>query len=115
MYLSFVAGEDIETQHNGIIFLFWPGLQKPKPPNSRFRRLCIETVQVFPVRIACIHMCFPSTKLFRMIRVLLSVVLKFGKVVTRVKVHSGMFWQDHKFIQIQFQVALLFLPPLPVM
>lgn len=99
MYMMFVAGDDIETQRNGIVVLVWPGLQTPKPPNSRFLRFSGKVMKTIPTRFACFHMCFPSTKLFRLMRIFILTTLSIATIATRVKVHTGMFWQDHKFTQ----------------
>lgn len=85
MYMMFVAGDDIETQRNGMIVVLWPGLQTPKPSNSRFLRFIGKVMKAIPTRFACFHMCFPSTKLFRLMRTTLSI----ATIATRVKVHTG--------------------------
>ena len=91
MYIVFVAGEDIETQRNGMIMICWPGALNPKLPNARFRRYIVEALQCIPMRFACFHLCLPPTPFFQILRAFIVLFLKAGNAATRVKVHSGTF------------------------
>lgn len=89
MYMVFVAGEDEETQRNGIVILFWPGSKELRLPASRHRGLVSKVISAMPTRFASFHFCFPSTPFFQMARMMITVALKGGNDITRVKVHTG--------------------------
>ena len=89
LYMAFVGGEDVETQRNGMVMLFWPGCKETRVPNSAHRTLVGRFLRSMPTRFASFHFCFPKTAFFEMIRVVLSISLKQGKSITRVKLHTG--------------------------
>ncbi len=91
MYLNFAGGEDIETQRNGMVMIFWPGSgTNLRPPNLTFRRMVGRVIQCVPTRFASFHLCFPASNFFRVIGALVSAALSLADVATRVKAHTGM-------------------------
>jgi hypothetical protein len=89
LYMVFVGGEDEETQRNGIVMLFWPGSRELLLPASKHRGLVQRAFTGVPTRFASFHFCFPSTPFFQMARMMISITLKSGNGITRVKVHTG--------------------------
>ena len=89
LYMTFVAGEDVDTQRNGIVMLFWPGSQELKIPKSGHRIMVSESIQCMPTRFVSFHFCFPATPFFQIVRALLQIT--FRESITRVKVHTGMY------------------------
>jgi hypothetical protein len=89
--MNFVAGEDPETQRNGIVLLFWPGCKELRLPKSRYRSLVSRALNCMPTRFASFHFCFPATPFFQMARMLISTTLKRVKGFPRIKVHTGKY------------------------
>jgi len=87
LYLTYVAGDDIETQKNGIVMLAWFDTawkhlsKRPvySPQSSRVLSLCVRTTSV--------HICTPDTPLYRFRRSIM--VMRLGKERSRVKIHVG--------------------------
>jgi hypothetical protein len=77
LYLSWIASEDLETQHKGIVLLVFPG------DNARetFLRLpsAKEIINIkrmqnsFPYRVAAVHCCMPDTPFFRIVRAIIAM------------------------------------------
>jgi len=89
LYLTYVAGEDEETQRKGIVMLFWPGCNELRLPKPGYLNLVALALRGMPTRFASFHFCSPATPFFQMARVMISIALKRGKSVTRVKIHTG--------------------------
>jgi len=89
MYMVFVAGEDPETQRNGVVMLFWPGTLELQLPSPSYRKLVGQYIRCSPTRIISFHFCFPPTPFFLMLRTVISAALQVAKRITRVKVHTG--------------------------
>lgn len=87
LYLTYVAGDDIETQKNGVVMLAWFDTawkhlsKRPvySPQSSRVLSLCVRTTSV--------HICTPDTPLYRFRRSIM--VMRLGKERSRVKIHVG--------------------------
>jgi hypothetical protein len=88
--MMFVASEDTETQRNGVVVIFWPGMDNIDGhiPNSRHRLLVRKTVMGMPTRSASIHFCFPNTHFFNILRSVLTMVMSPLHRL-RVKLHTG--------------------------
>ncbi len=87
--MIYVAGEDAETQRNGLVMLFWPGCRELQMPSPSYRTLVGQFIRVSPTRIISFHFCFPVTPFFLMLQTVITVALKVGNRITRVKVHNG--------------------------
>ena len=88
--MIFVASEDIETQRNGVVVIFWPGMDNVEGhlPDSRHRLLVKQSFMGIPTRFASVHLCCPNTYFFTILRSVLTLVLSPLKRV-RVKIHTG--------------------------
>lgn len=98
LYMIFVAGQDAETQRNGVVMLFWPGCKEFRLPTSSHMNLVSRSLRGMPTRFASFHFCFSDSPFFQMTRILLTLTLSRGKGVTRVKVHIG------ERIELQYQL-----------
>lgn len=86
----YVATEDIETQRNGAVLIFWPGtasLSVSNIPDWKVQSYVRRSFESFPVRFPAIHMCFPNTTFFNILRSAATLVMPPPR--TRVKAHSG--------------------------
>lgn len=98
LYLTFVAGEDEETQRKGIVMVFWPGCNQLRLPKPGYLNLVALALRGMPTRFASFHFCSPATPFFQMARTMVSIALKRGKSVTRVKIHTG------ERLELQYQL-----------
>eukprot|EP00532_Pseudo-nitzschia_australis_P008786 CAMPEP_0168171130 /NCGR_PEP_ID=MMETSP0139_2-20121125/4543_1 /TAXON_ID=44445 /ORGANISM="Pseudo-nitzschia australis, Strain 10249 10 AB" /LENGTH=511 /DNA_ID=CAMNT_0008088667 /DNA_START=26 /DNA_END=1558 /DNA_ORIENTATION=+ len=93
LYMSFVAsGGDAETQRNGCLFMFWPGVDtKLVLPEAGHRGLVSKFFNSIPTRFVCFHFCFPKSPLFSLARAMLSIVVVQNNYrrIPRMKFHSG--------------------------
>jgi hypothetical protein len=81
--------EDVESQRKGLVFVVWPGpqLSMPSAPGPRDH---VEFQRVFessPMRIVALHICFPDTPIYRLIRSVFAVGLG-AQLRQRLKFHS---------------------------
>jgi len=88
--MIFVASEDVETQRNGVVIIFWPGSDKNITiPRSKHRSLVRKIFNGIPTRCASFHFCFPNTPFFHIMRSILALTLTPMRERTRVKLHMG--------------------------
>lgn len=111
LYLTYVAGDDIETQKNGIVTLAWFDTKwehLSKRPiysaqSSRTLSLC--------VRVASVHICTPDTPLYRFRRSVM--VMRLGKERSRVKIHVGTGKKCHYNVYTSLFLKTILLPARP--
>mmetsp|Transcript_27936 Transcript_27936/g.75956 ORF Transcript_27936/g.75956 Transcript_27936/m.75956 type:complete len:329 (+) Transcript_27936:479-1465(+) len=90
IYIHFVVSNDLESQRKGMVLLAMPEgdfSETPLPLFKDSRRLLSITFASTPIRIAAIHICFPDTLYFRLIRSFLVLSVPFRN--HRLKAHTG--------------------------
>jgi len=87
LYLTYVAGEDIEAQKYGIVVLVW--FDSAWTRISKKPVLSAQNTKVFTlgVRTSAVHLCTPDTPVYRFRRSILLMRLRREK--SRVKIHVG--------------------------
>ena len=87
IYLTYVAGEDVEAQKDGIVILVWFDNMwkhiKRKPLVSAER----NGVLTYSVRTSSVHLCTPDTLMYRYRRAYMLMRLRQDR--TRIKIHVG--------------------------
>mmetsp|Transcript_3262 Transcript_3262/g.8774 ORF Transcript_3262/g.8774 Transcript_3262/m.8774 type:complete len:490 (+) Transcript_3262:184-1653(+) len=87
IYLTYVAGEDVEAQKNGIVIIVWFDNMwndvKRKPLVSAER----SGVLTYSVRTSSVHLCTPDTLMYRYRRAYMLMRLRQDR--TRIKIHVG--------------------------
>jgi hypothetical protein len=86
IYLWWVAGEDAETQRNGVVSLFWP--DEIHFPDKREAEEAIRVIMAVPCRIAALHQCLRDGPRFRLMNAVLILSLDV-ETKTRMKFHTG--------------------------
>ncbi len=86
IYLWWVAAEDVETQRNGIVSLFWPN--DLVFPDKRTTNEAYRVFSAVPCRITALHQCLQEGPLFQLMNavVILSVD---AETKSRMKFHKG--------------------------
>lgn len=85
LYLSWTAGDDVQTQRQGIVFLVW---FSEAMNMKRGGMKIIKDRDIHSVRASAIHICSPDTPFHRLRRAL--VTMNVGPVArTQMKVHLG--------------------------
>jgi len=93
LYLLVIAGDDVESQQKGIIFLIWPNPDIAKSLKLRYPinsggRLVQMVLQCAPIRIAACHFCTPpNDPFYRIIHSVLALCMDGTR--SRLKFHSG--------------------------
>ena len=87
LYLTYVAGDDIEAQKHGIVVLVW--FDNAWKNVSKQPLVSNQSTKVFMlgVRASSIHICTPDTPKFRFRRSIM--IMRLGKERSRVKIHVG--------------------------
>jgi hypothetical protein len=86
IYLWWVAGEDEETQRNGIVNVYWPG--EINFPDKREAEEADRVLSAVPCRIAALHQCLQDGPLFRLMNAVVILSLDV-ETKTRIKFHTG--------------------------
>jgi hypothetical protein len=87
LYLTYVAGEDIETQKHGIVVLVWFDAAWEHISKRPLVSAQTSRVLALGVRVSSAHLCTPDTPLYRFRRSIM--VMRLGKEKSRVKIHLG--------------------------
>jgi hypothetical protein len=88
LYLMWVAMEDVESQQKGIVFVLWPGPKDTPFPNPRDHFEGRRVLDAVPCRVVAIHIAFPDTPVFHVIRSVVALILRKEDRL-RIKLHSG--------------------------
>ena len=81
--------DDVESQRKGLIFAVWPcGVVMPSHPGPRDHTEFQRVFESIPMRIVALHICFPETPIYRIIRSVFAVGLG-TELRSRLKFHSG--------------------------
>ena len=96
--MTFAAGEDEETQRNGLVLVFWPGHKKVQPPSFEYRLTVSRMLKAIPVRWASFHLCFLPTRISKVLQFLFTLSVARGGTIGRVRIYTG----EH--VELQYQL-----------
>jgi len=90
LYITFVFSNDVESQRKGMVNVLWPEgdfseIQMPLHNDSR--NLLKKVIAAAPLRLVAVHICFPDTLYFNLLRSFL--ILTFSSQRSRMKFHVG--------------------------
>eukprot|EP00534_Pseudo-nitzschia_fraudulenta_P009603 CAMPEP_0201169612 /NCGR_PEP_ID=MMETSP0851-20130426/80831_1 /ASSEMBLY_ACC=CAM_ASM_000631 /TAXON_ID=183588 /ORGANISM="Pseudo-nitzschia fraudulenta, Strain WWA7" /LENGTH=515 /DNA_ID=CAMNT_0047451421 /DNA_START=32 /DNA_END=1579 /DNA_ORIENTATION=- len=104
LYLLTKAVEDVDTQKNGMVLVFWPALSfsgnatcgydgkvndEGKIILQKDMTSCTRLMMAMPVRPAAVHFCFPDTKFYRLFFSITTLAIGSAANRSRVRFHIG--------------------------
>jgi hypothetical protein len=98
IYFWWVAAEDVETQRNGIVNIFWP--DELTFPLKRESEEADRVLTAVPGRITAMHQCLKDGPLFRLMNAVVILSLDV-ETKTRLKFHTG----KHTLVDIGIKIA----------
>ena len=86
LYMSWTAGDDVDTQRKGLVVLTWfdQNFEVAGRSNIEYKDHTFSCV-----RACAIHMCSPDTPMYQLLRAI--VITNLGRAKQKLRVHLGRY------------------------
>jgi len=108
IYLTYVAGEDVEAQKSGLVVLVW--FDKSWKYISKNPYGCMKSRRFITLgtRASSVHICTPDTPKYRFRRN--ALVRRTGKEISRVKIHVGLHPVELRYVLQSYGIPSDYIP-----
>ena len=110
IYLTYVAGEDIEAQKSGLVVLVWFDASWKSISKNPYAYGSMKSRRFITLgtRASSVHICTPDTPQYRFRRN--AIVMRTGKEKSRVKIHVGLHPVELRYVLQSYGIPSDYIP-----